>query len=48
DLNVLGAWLVQSYRQQFNETIQQSGVEGLVQFLKQRNAELASTVQQAQ
>jgi len=41
DLNVLGAWLVQSYRQQFNETIQQSGVDGLLRFLTQRNAELA-------
>jgi len=41
DLNVLGAWLVQSYRQQFNETIQQSGIDGLIRFLKQRNAELA-------
>lgn len=48
DLNVLGAWLVQSYRQQFNETIQQSGVEGLIRFLKQRNAELAGTVQHPQ
>ena len=41
DLNVLGAWLVQSYRQQFNETIQQSGVDGLLRFLTQRNTELA-------
>lgn len=45
DLNVLGAWLVQSYRQQFNETIQQSGVDGLLKSLEQRNAELAGTVQ---
>jgi phospholipid transport system substrate-binding protein len=34
DLNVLGAWLVQTYRQQFNEKIQQSSVDGLIQFLK--------------
>lgn len=27
DLNVLGAWLIQTYQQQFNEKIQQSGVE---------------------
>jgi phospholipid transport system substrate-binding protein len=40
DLNVLGAWLVQSYRQQFNETIQQSGVDGLLHSLEARNAEL--------
>ena len=42
DLNVLGAWLVQTYRQQFNEKIQQSSVDGLIQFLKERNEQLAS------
>ncbi len=42
DLNVLGAWLIQTYQQQFNEKIQQSGVDGLIQFLTQRNAQLAS------
>lgn len=42
DLNVLGAWLIQTYKQQFDEKIQQSGVDGLIQFLTQRNAELAS------
>ncbi|NLP63121.1 MlaC/ttg2D family ABC transporter substrate-binding protein [Paraburkholderia sacchari] len=40
DLNVLGAWLIQTYRVQFNEKIQQSGVDGLVQFLTSRNQEL--------
>jgi phospholipid transport system substrate-binding protein len=42
DLNVLGAWLVQTYRQQFNDKIQQAGVEGLIQFLAERNQQLAS------
>ncbi|WP_179403073.1 MlaC/ttg2D family ABC transporter substrate-binding protein [Burkholderia guangdongensis] len=42
DLNVLGAWLIQTYQQQFNEKIQQSGVDGLIQFLSQRNQQLAS------
>lgn len=42
DLNVLGAWLIQTYQQQFNEKIQQSGVEGLIQFLTQRNQQLAA------
>ncbi|MEK6425871.1 MAG: ABC transporter substrate-binding protein [Burkholderia gladioli] len=41
DLNVLGAWLIQTYQQQFNEKIQQSGVDGLIQFLTQRNQQLA-------
>lgn len=42
DLNVLGAWLVQTYRQQFNEKIQQSSVDGLIQFLNERNEQLGS------
>jgi phospholipid transport system substrate-binding protein len=42
DLNVLGAWLVQTYRQQFNEKIEQAGVEGLIQFLAERNQQLTS------
>ena len=41
DINVLGAWLIQAYQQQFNEQIQQHGVDGLVQFLTQRNQQLA-------
>jgi phospholipid transport system substrate-binding protein len=42
DLNVLGAWLIQTYRAQFNEQIQQGGVDGLIQFLTARNQELAA------
>jgi phospholipid transport system substrate-binding protein len=42
DLNVLGAWLIQTYRQQFNEKIQQDGVDGLIQFLADRNQQLTS------
>jgi phospholipid transport system substrate-binding protein len=42
DINVLGAWLIQTYRQQFNEKIQQAGVDGLIQFLTERNQQLAS------
>ncbi|TAM04735.1 MAG: ABC transporter substrate-binding protein [Paraburkholderia sp.] len=42
DLNVLGAWLIQTYRQQFNEKIQESGIDGLIQFLSARNQELVS------
>jgi phospholipid transport system substrate-binding protein len=42
DLNVLGVWLVQTYRQQFSDKIQQSGVDGLIQFLTERNQQLAS------
>jgi phospholipid transport system substrate-binding protein len=42
DLNVLGAWLIQTYRQQFNDKIEQAGVEGLIQFLTERNQQLMS------
>jgi len=42
DINVLGAWLIQAYQQQFQEKIQQGGVDGLIQFLSQRNQQLAS------
>ena len=42
DINVLGAWLIQAYQQQFNEQIQQHGIDGLVQFLTQRNQQLAA------
>jgi phospholipid transport system substrate-binding protein len=42
DINVLGAWLVPAYQQQFTEQINQHGIDGLIQFLTQRNQQLAS------
>jgi len=42
DLNVLGVWLIQTYRQQFGDKIRESGVDGLIQFLAERNQQLAS------
>jgi phospholipid transport system substrate-binding protein len=42
DLNVLGVWLIQTYRQQFGDKIQQSGIDGLIQFLGERNQQLAA------
>jgi phospholipid transport system substrate-binding protein len=42
DLSVLGVWLIQTYRQQFSDKIHQSGVDGLIQFLAERNQQLAS------
>jgi phospholipid transport system substrate-binding protein len=41
DINVLGAWLIQVYQQQFNDQISQHGVDSLLQFLTQRNQQLA-------
>ena len=37
DLNVLGVWLVQTYRTQFAQEINASGVDGLIASLVQRN-----------
>ena len=37
DLNVLGVWLVQTYRTQFAQEIRASGVDGLIASLEQRN-----------
>ena len=41
DLNVLGAWLIEAYRGQFNNQISQNGIDGLIKFLQDRNAALA-------
>lgn len=41
DINVLGAWLIEAYRGQFNNQISANGIEGLIKFLQDRNAALA-------
>ena len=43
DINVLGVWLVENYRNQFTNQINQNGIDGLIAFLKERNKMLAST-----
>jgi phospholipid transport system substrate-binding protein len=43
DLNVLGTWVIQLYRGQFSDKIREGGIDGLLQFLKQRNQELSNT-----
>jgi phospholipid transport system substrate-binding protein len=42
DVNVLGAWLVQTYTSTFNSEISKSGVDGLIKRLADRNAQLSS------
>jgi len=37
DMNVEGIWLIQNYRNQFAQQIQQSGIDGLIKALNQRN-----------
>jgi phospholipid transport system substrate-binding protein len=42
DMNIMGVWLVEAYRNQFANQIGQNGVEGLVKFLQERNKQLAA------
>jgi phospholipid transport system substrate-binding protein len=37
DVNVLGVWLVETYRTQFNQEAAKSGVEGLIRSLAEKN-----------
>lgn len=39
DVNVLGVWLVQTYRNQFAQEISASGIDGLIKSLAAKNAE---------
>ena len=43
DMNIMGVWLIEAYRNQFANQISQNGVDGLVKFLQDRNKQLAST-----
>jgi len=42
DLNVLGVWLVESYRNQFTQEISARGIDGLIKSLADRNKAFAS------
>ena len=42
DINILGAWLVEAYRNQFNDQVSKGGIDGLIQFLQQKNNSLAN------
>lgn len=43
DINVLGAWLVETYKGTFATEIGKSGIDGLIKTLAERNKKLAST-----
>jgi phospholipid transport system substrate-binding protein len=43
DMNIMGAWLVEAYRNQFANQIGQNGIDGLVKFLQDRNKQSAAT-----
>ncbi|SNX28894.1 phospholipid transport system substrate-binding protein [Polynucleobacter meluiroseus] len=42
DMNIMGVWLIEAYRNQFANQISQNGIEGLVKFLQDRNKQLAA------
>ena len=42
DLNVLGIWLVDTYRTQFSQEINAHGIDGLIETLSQRNRSQAA------
>jgi len=42
DLNVLGAWLVETYKSTFASEISKGGIDGLIKKLHDRNQQLAS------
>lgn len=41
DINILGAWLVQTYRNGFAAEIQKGGIDGLIKTLAERNKQLS-------
>lgn len=41
DLNVMGAWLIETYKTTFTNEIGRSGIDGLIQTLKDKNLRLA-------
>lgn len=45
DVNVMGAWLVQTYQSSFAQEVSASGVDGLIAKLVERNKQLASKKQ---
>ncbi len=45
DINVLGLWLVENYRTQFAQVIGASGIDGLIQSMKEKNTSLAAAAQ---
>jgi len=42
DINVLGAWLVETYKSTFASQISKGGIDGLIKSLAERNQQLAS------
>ena len=43
DINVLGAWLVETYKGSFSAEITKSGIDGLIKTLAEKNKKLAAS-----
>ncbi|MES2037049.1 MAG: ABC transporter substrate-binding protein [Pseudomonadota bacterium] len=43
DINVLGAWLVETYKGSFSAEISKSGIDGLIKTLAEKNKKLAAS-----
>lgn len=43
DVNVLGAWVNETYRSSFSQEINRSGIDGLIKVLTERNKKLAAS-----
>ena len=43
DLNIMGLWLVEHYRNQFTQIVGASGIDGLIQSLREKNQTLAAS-----
>ncbi|MDB5989933.1 MAG: hypothetical protein JWQ10_1336 [Herbaspirillum sp.] len=48
DVNVMGAWMGEVYRQTFTVEIQKSGTDGLLKMLADKNKRLAANPPQSQ
>ena len=47
DINVLGAWLVETYKTTFTNEIARSGIDGLIKTLQEKNAALSKNTKPA-
>ncbi|HEX7157187.1 MAG TPA: ABC transporter substrate-binding protein [Burkholderiaceae bacterium] len=46
DVNVLGVWLVENYKNEFASEISQNGIDGLIKVLTEKNRKLAAGTRQ--
>lgn len=42
DINILGAWIIQTYRDSFAQEVSKGGIDGLIKSLEAKNAQVAS------